>query len=72
MTTNAPLPPQGAEQLQLLPTRDLPLQFRLDRRTRERGLAHVAQIKARLAASAETRAATSAAAPAARQRKRAA
>jgi hypothetical protein len=33
----------------------LPLQFRLDRRTRERGLAHVAAIKAQLAARAAAR-----------------
>jgi hypothetical protein len=41
------------QQLSLLPTRDdLPLRFRLDERTRRRGLAHVAQIRALLAARA--------------------
>jgi hypothetical protein len=38
-----------------LPQPGLPLQFRLDRRTRERGLAHVAAIKAQLAARAAAR-----------------
>jgi hypothetical protein len=38
-----------------LPQPSLPLQFRLDRRTRERGLAHVAAIKAQLAARAAAR-----------------
>jgi hypothetical protein len=38
-----------------LPSPSLPLQFRLDRRTRERGLAHVAAIKAQLAARAAAR-----------------
>jgi len=38
-----------------LPPPGLPLQFRLDRRTRERGLAHVAAIKAQLAARAAAR-----------------
>ncbi|MCU1503065.1 MAG: hypothetical protein JWM12_2419 [Ilumatobacteraceae bacterium] len=33
------------EQLSLLRTSDLPVQFRLDRRTRERGLEHVAEIR---------------------------
>jgi hypothetical protein len=47
-TTPAP------EQLALLPTPELPLQFRLDQRTRERGLAHIAAIKAQLAAKAAT------------------
>jgi len=45
-TTPAP------EQLALLPTPELPVQFRLDQRTRERGLAHIAAIKAQLAAKA--------------------
>ena len=52
-----------AEQLTLLaltsaeslPEPGLPLQFRLDRRTRERGLAHVAALKAQLAARAAAR-----------------
>jgi hypothetical protein len=38
-----------------MPPPGLPLQFRLDRRTRERGLAHVAAIKAQLAARAAAR-----------------
>jgi hypothetical protein len=33
----------------------LPLQFRLDQRTRQRGLAHIAAIKAQLAARAAER-----------------
>ena len=37
------------EQLSLLVPSDLPLQFRLDRRTRERGLAHIAEIRRQLA-----------------------
>ena len=45
------------EQLKLLTVSDPPLQFRLDQRTRERGLAHVAAIKAQLAALADRRAA---------------
>jgi hypothetical protein len=45
------------EQLALLTVSDPPLQFRLDQRTRERGLAHVAAIRAQLAALAERRAA---------------
>jgi hypothetical protein len=39
----------AVEQLSLLPESHLPVQFRLDRRTRERGLAHIAEIRARLA-----------------------
>jgi len=42
--------PQQPEQLSLLRTSDLPVQFRLDRRTRERGLEHVAEIRRLLAA----------------------
>jgi hypothetical protein len=38
------------EQLTLLPVSELPLQFRLDQRTRERGLAHIAAIRRQLAA----------------------
>jgi hypothetical protein len=37
------------EQLSLLSDSPLPLQFRLDRRTRERGLAHIAEIRRQLA-----------------------
>jgi hypothetical protein len=44
-------------QLRLLDTSDLPLQFRLDRATRERGLAHVAEVRRLLARNAAHRAA---------------
>ncbi len=43
------------EQLALLGPTEPALQFRLDQRTRERGLAHVAAIKAQLAARAAAR-----------------
>jgi hypothetical protein len=44
-----------SEQLTLLAVSELPLQFRLDQRTRERGLAHIAAIRRQLAAkTAET------------------
>jgi hypothetical protein len=36
------------EQLTLLPTTDVPVQFRLDAATRRRGLRHIAEIRARL------------------------
>jgi len=39
-----------AEQLSLLTPAGLPVQFLLDQRTRQRGLAHIAAIKAQLAA----------------------
>ena len=42
----------------LLPT-DAPLQFRLDERTRRRGLARIAEIRRQLAAQAERRTAPS-------------
>jgi hypothetical protein len=42
--------PATSEQLTLLPVSELPLQFRLDQRTRERGLAHIAAIRRQLAA----------------------
>ena len=42
----------NSEQLTLLPVSELPLQFRLDQRTRERGLAHIAAIRRQLAAKA--------------------
>jgi 2',3'-cyclic-nucleotide 2'-phosphodiesterase (5'-nucleotidase family) len=42
------------EQLTLLAVSDLPIQFRLDQRTRERGLAHIAAIRRQLAAKATT------------------
>ena len=41
-----------SEQLSLLAVSDLPIQFRLDQRTRARGLAHVAAIRRQLAAQA--------------------
>jgi hypothetical protein len=46
---------QAPTQLALLEDTGLPPQFRLDQRTRERGLAHIAAIKAQLAARAEVR-----------------
>lgn len=49
--TTTPAP----EQLALLSPGDLPLQFRLDQRTRQSGLAHIAAIKAQLAARAAAR-----------------
>lgn len=45
----------GPEQLVLVGEIPTPVQFRLDQRTRERGLAHVAVIKAQLAARAAAR-----------------
>ena len=46
----------GAEQLVLLSEEGvLPAQFRLDHRTRERGLAHVAALRAQIAARAASR-----------------
>jgi hypothetical protein len=52
MTTKRQRTEQGPrpEQLSLLVESELPLQFRLDRRTRERGLAHIAEIRRQLAA----------------------
>ncbi|MEO8266734.1 MAG: hypothetical protein ABI706_14625 [Ilumatobacteraceae bacterium] len=41
-----------SEQLRLLADSELPIQFRLDRRTRERGLAHIAAIRRQLAGNA--------------------
>jgi hypothetical protein len=38
----------GPEQLTLLPSTDVPVQFRLDAATRRRGLRHIAEIRARL------------------------
>jgi hypothetical protein len=43
-----------AEQLSLLAPSPLPLQFRLSRATRERGLAHIAAIRKELAERART------------------
>ena len=39
----------------LLVPNEAPLQFRLDERTRRRGLAHIAEIRRQLAANAERR-----------------
>jgi len=44
------------EQLTLIEPVDVPLQFRLDRRTRQLGLARIAQIRADMAARAAARA----------------
>jgi len=41
---------QQPEQLTLLAPTDVALQFRLDRRTRERGLAQIAEIRRQMAA----------------------
>ncbi len=41
-----------SEQLSLLAVSELPIQFRLDQRTRVRGLAHIAAIRRQLAAKA--------------------
>jgi hypothetical protein len=48
------------EQLSLLADSELPVQFRLDQRTRQRGLAHIAAIRRQLAAKATTPPATTA------------
>lgn len=45
-------PPHGPEQLSLLAASDLPVRFRLDQRTRQLGLAHVAEIRRQLAGRA--------------------
>jgi len=47
--TKRPAPKAGPEQLTLLTISEQPLQFRLDQRTRERGLAHIAAIRRQLA-----------------------
>jgi hypothetical protein len=39
---------RSPEQLTLLTPADVPVQFRLDAATRERGLRHIAEIRARL------------------------
>ena len=43
------------EQLTLLTTSDVPLQFRIDERARRSGLAHVAALRAQVAAQAAKR-----------------
>lgn len=60
-----------AQQLSLLTPAGLPIQFLLDQRTRQRGLAHIAAIKAQLAAR-HTQAAEPAAAEVAGPRREAA
>ena len=47
--------PQAPEQLALLAPGEPSLQFRLDQRTRQSGLAHIAAIKAQLVARAGER-----------------
>lgn len=46
------------QQLSLLPSSDLPVQFRLDAGTRQRGLQHIAQIRQQLAARQAAKAAS--------------
>ena len=43
------------QQLSLLATPSVPLQFRLDQRTRLSGLAHIAELRAQIAAQAANR-----------------
>ncbi|MEY2417314.1 MAG: hypothetical protein QOH53_2648 [Ilumatobacteraceae bacterium] len=50
--TNRQAQAAAPEQLTLLAVSELPIQFRLDQRTRERGLAHIAAIRRQLAAKA--------------------
>jgi hypothetical protein len=50
--TNRQAQTAAPEQLTLLAVSELPIQFRLDQRTRERGLAHIAAIRRQLAAKA--------------------
>ena len=65
MATSTPTT-EAPQQLALLSAADLPLQFRLDSRTRLSGLAHIAAIKAQLAERAAARQADAAPAPARR------
>jgi hypothetical protein len=50
--TKRPAHHPESEQLTLLNVSEQPVQFRLDQRTRERGLAHIAAIRRQLAAKA--------------------
>jgi hypothetical protein len=50
--TNRQAHQAASEQLTLLAVSELPVQFRLDQRTRQRGLAHIAAIRRQLAAKA--------------------
>ncbi|MCU1395127.1 MAG: hypothetical protein JWM34_3555 [Ilumatobacteraceae bacterium] len=54
MSTNG-TPNATPEQLSLLDTPSVPLQFRLDERTRRSGLQHVAELRAIMAAQAAAR-----------------
>ncbi len=45
----------SGEQLTLLPAADVPVQFRLDERTRRNGLRHIAEIRRQLAAQQAAR-----------------
>ena len=63
MATNTSSTTTAPEQLALLSAAEVPHQFRLDQRTRQRGLAHIAAIKAQLAQLAATRDAPDAPAP---------
>jgi hypothetical protein len=46
------------QQLSLLPAPEVPVRFRLDEATRRRGLQHIAEIRARLAARESARTTT--------------
>ncbi len=50
--TKRPAHQANSEQLTLLAVSELPVQFRLDQRTRQRGLAHIAAIRRQLATKA--------------------
>ncbi len=50
--TKRPAHNATSEQLTLLAVSELPVQFRLDQRTRQRGLAHIAAIRSQLAIKA--------------------
>jgi hypothetical protein len=56
-TTSDAAQPAAQEQLSLLSPSAMPLQFRLSRATRERGLAHIAAIRKQLARSGRGKAA---------------
>ncbi len=49
--------PEAPQQLSLLPSSSAPVRFRLDRRTRELGLAHIARIRRQLAERTDSTAA---------------
>ncbi len=54
-TTNIAGTAGTAEQLSLLSSPSVPLQFRLDERTRRSGLQHIAELRAMMAAQAASR-----------------